>query len=29
VQIESDGPIAITLRSGVIAAASIRALSPR
>jgi uncharacterized protein len=29
VQVESDEPIAITLRSGVIAAASIRALSPR
>ena len=29
VQIESDKPIAITLRSGVIAAASIRTLSPR
>ena len=29
VQIESDEPIAITLRSGVIAAAWIRALSPR
>jgi environmental stress-induced protein Ves len=29
VQVESDEPIAITLRSGIIAAASIRALSPR
>lgn len=29
VQVESDEPIAITLRSGVIAAAWIRALSPR
>jgi environmental stress-induced protein Ves len=29
VQVESDEPIAITVRSGVIAAASIRALSPR
>jgi hypothetical protein len=29
VQVESDAPIAITVRSGVIAAASIRTLSPR